>query len=66
MKLTALAAYQAGKLYLPPGYHIWLYAESCTLNRDDDSVVTAFVVGAAPSEVVRAAKEDYRTTGAVA
>jgi hypothetical protein len=35
-KLTALAAYRAGKLSLPPGHHIRLDAEFFTLRRDDD------------------------------
>ena len=63
MKLTA---YHAGKLYLPPGYHIRLDAEVFTLHRDDGSIVAYFVVGAAPSEVVREAEEDYRVSGEAA
>lgn len=66
MKLTALAAYHAGKLYLPPGYHIRLDADLLTLHRDDGSMVASFAVGAAPSEVVREAEEDYRATGEAA
>jgi hypothetical protein len=62
MKLTVLAAYHAGKLYLPPGYQIRLDAHLLTLHRDDGSMVASFVVGAAPSEVVREAEEDYRAT----
>ena len=58
VKLTALAAYYAGKLYLPPGYHIQSNA--------DLLMVAAFVVGAAPSEVSREAEEDYRATGEAA
>jgi hypothetical protein len=65
-KLTALAAYHAGKLYLPPGYHIRLDAERFTLHRDDGSMVGFFVVGAAPAEVARGAEEDCRATGEVA
>ena len=65
-KLTALAAYHAGKLYLPPGYHIRLDAELFTLHRDDGSMVASFVVGAAPSEVVSTAEVDYRATGEAA
>jgi hypothetical protein len=66
MKLTALAAYHAGKLYLPPGYHIRLDAEFFTLHRDDGSIVASFVVDAAPSVVVRGAEDDYRATGKAA
>jgi hypothetical protein len=66
MKLTALAAYHAAKLYLPPGYHIRLDAECFTLHRDDESIVASFVVAAAPSAVVTEAEEDYRATGKAA
>ena len=66
IKLTALAAYYAGKLYLPPGYHIRLDAELFTLHREDGSMVACFAVGAAPSEVAREAEEDYRATGEAA
>jgi hypothetical protein len=62
MKLTALAALHAGKLYLPPDYYNLLDAELFTLYRDDGSMVASFAVGAAPSEVVREAEEDYRRT----
>jgi hypothetical protein len=65
-KLTARAAYHAGKLYLPPGYRIRLDAELFTLHREDGSMVASFVVGAAPSEVARTAEEDYRATREVA
>jgi hypothetical protein len=57
MKLTVLAAYHAGKLYLPPGYQIRLDADLLTLHCDDGSMVASFVVGAAPSEVVREAEK---------
>ena len=66
VRLTALAAYRAGKLYLPPGYHIRLDAELFTLHRDDGSMVACFAVGAAPSEVAREAEVDYRATGEAA
>jgi hypothetical protein len=65
-KLTALAAYHAGKLYLPPGYHIRLDADLLTLHREDGSMVASFVVGAAPAEVVREAEDDYRASGEAA
>jgi hypothetical protein len=57
-KLTALAAYHAGKLYLPPGYHIRLDADLLTLHRDDGSMVASFVVGDAPSQVLTADCDD--------
>ena len=66
LRLTALGVYHAGKLSLPPGYHIRLDAEFFTLRRDDDSIVAPFSVGAAPAEVVREAEEDYRATGEAA
>jgi hypothetical protein len=66
MKLTALAALHAGKQHLPPGYYILLDAEILTLHRDDGSMVAAFAVGAAPSELAREAEEDYRRTREVA
>ena len=62
MKLIVLAALYAGKLYLPPGYQIRLDADLLMLHRDDGSMVASFVVGAAPSEVVREAEEDHRAT----
>jgi hypothetical protein len=65
-KLTALGAYHAGKLYLPPGYHIRLDADLLTLHREDGSMVASFVVGAAPAEVVREAEDDYRASGEAA
>lgn len=66
LRLTALAAYRAGKLYLPPGYHIQSDADLLMVYRADGSMVAAFVVGAAPSEVSREAEEDYRATGEAA
>jgi hypothetical protein len=65
-KLTALGAYRAGKLYLPPGYHLRLDAEFFTLRRDDDSIVTPSAVGATPAAVVREAEDDYRASGEAA
>ena len=66
LRLTALAAYRAGKLYLPPGYHIQSDADLLMVYRADGSMVAAFVVGAAPSEVSREVEEDYRATGEAA
>ncbi len=61
-RLTALEAYRAGKLYLPPGYGLEYGAEVLLLRRSDGSMVAAFgAIGAAPSEVARTAEEDYRT-----
>jgi hypothetical protein len=63
MKLTALAAHHAGKLFLPPGYHIQIDAEMLVLHRADGSMVGGFVAGrTAPSEVVTIAEEDYRAS----
>ena len=62
-KMTALSAYQRGKLKLPPGYRIERDADLVTLHRADGSLVGAFVVGAAPSEVARTAEDDYRANG---
>ncbi len=62
-KKTALLAYQRGKLRLPPGYRIERDADLVALYRTDGSLVGAFVAGAAPSEVVRTAEDDYRANG---
>jgi hypothetical protein len=66
LRLTALAAYRAGKLYLPPGYHIQSDADLLMVYLADGSMVAVFVVGAAPSEVSREAEEDYRASGEAA
>jgi hypothetical protein len=62
-KLTALAAYRAGTLRLPPGYHLEVDADSLTLQRDEGSTVAAFLPNASPAEVAQAAEEDYRESG---
>jgi hypothetical protein len=62
-KTTAWEAYLAGKLRLPPGYHVELDADLLALLREDGSKVTAFVAGVTPSEVAKAAEEDYRASG---
>jgi hypothetical protein len=62
-KMTALAVYHMGKLRLPPGYHIACDAELLTLHRQDGSVVAAFGAHVAPSMVVIAAAQDYKTHG---
>jgi hypothetical protein len=63
-KLTALEAYRAGKLHLPPGYELLYGADELLLRRDDGSVVAALSArDATPSEVARTAEEDYRSDG---
>ena len=62
-KLSALTAYRAGKLRLPPGYHIGCDAEVLTLRRQDGSMAAAFGASVAPSVVAKTAEEDYRTNG---
>ena len=62
-KMTALSAYQRGKLKLPPGYRIERDADLLTLHRADGSLVGAFVASAAPSEVARTAEDDCRANG---
>jgi hypothetical protein len=63
-KLTAWAAYQAGKLPLPPGYELEHGADLLYLHRDDGSVVATFSArGAVPAEVAKTAEEDLRTHG---
>jgi hypothetical protein len=63
-KLTALQAYRAGKLYLPPGYGLDYGADVVLLRRDSGSVVAAFGArGATPAEVARTAEEDHRRHG---
>ena len=62
-KLTALEAYQAGRLALPPGYDLEHGAkvEVLLLRRGDGSVVAAFSAkGATPATVTRTAEEDHR------
>jgi hypothetical protein len=60
-KVTTWNAHRAGKLRLPPGYCVELDADLIKLHRFDGALVAAFSArGAAPSEVVRAAEEDYR------
>ena len=62
-KMTALFAYQRGKLKLPPGYRIERDADLVELHRADGSLVGAFVAGVAPSAVVRTTENDYRAIG---
>ncbi len=61
-RIEAWAAYQAGKMTLPPGYDLEYGADVLLLRRADGSTVAAFSVrGVSPSEVTRIAEEDYRT-----
>jgi hypothetical protein len=62
-KMTALEAYLAGILTLPPGYELEPGPDVLFLRRDDESVGAVFVTGATPSEVARTAEEDYRKYG---
>lgn len=58
--ITALDAYKAGKLLLPPGYALEHGADVLLLRRAGGSVVAAFNAGKAiPSEVEKAAWEDH-------
>jgi hypothetical protein len=62
-KLTALEAYLAGTLYLPPGYGLEYGAEVevLLLRRDNGSVVAGYSArGTTPAEVAKTAEEDYR------
>ena len=59
-KLSALAAYQAGKLRLPPGYRLVCDAEVLTLHRQDGSTVAAFGARVSPAVVASSAEADYR------
>ena len=64
MKLTSWDAHQAGKLSLPPGYHVELDADLMELRRPDGSPVAVFSArGASPAEVARTAEEEYRADG---
>jgi hypothetical protein len=60
-KLTALEAYRAGKLPLPPGYGLEYDADLILLGRDEGTLVAAFSArGTTPSEVARTAWDDHR------
>ena len=63
-RMTALSAYLAGKMTLPPGYALEHGANVLLLRRKDGSVVATFSArNAAPSEVARTAERDYRASG---
>jgi hypothetical protein len=60
--MTALEAYRAGVLALPPRYDLELSEGLLLLRRDDDTLATAFPAGkVTPSEVAWSAEEDRRT-----
>jgi len=60
-RLTAWAAYRAGKANMPPGYELEYGADVLLLRGADGSMVAAFSArGVAASEVARIAEEDYR------
>jgi hypothetical protein len=60
-KIKAWDAYRAGLMTLPPGYRLEYDAEVLLLCRNDGSTVAAFSArGVAPSNVLRAAEDDYR------
>ena len=58
-KMKALSAYRSGKLRRASGYRIERDADLMTLCRADGGIVGVVVAGAAPSEVVRVAEDDY-------
>jgi hypothetical protein len=59
--VTALDAYQEGKLPLPPGYSLEYGADVLLLRRKGGSVVAAFSAkGTTLSEVERTAWNDHR------
>jgi hypothetical protein len=58
-KLTVLEAYREGKLSLPPGYVLEFDPDMILLRKDDETVAAFGVASATPSEVTKAAWEDY-------
>ena len=58
-KMTVLEAYRAGKLSLPPGYDLEFDADMILLRKDDATVAAFGVASATPSEVTKAAWENY-------
>ena len=58
-KMTVLEAYRAGKLSLPPGYDLEFDADMILLRNDDATVAAFGVASATPSEVTKAAWENY-------
>jgi hypothetical protein len=57
--LTALEAYRAGKLFLPPGYELNFDADMILLRREEATVAAFGVADTTPSGVTKAAWEDY-------
>ena len=58
--MTTLEAHRKGKLPLPPGYGLEFDADLILLRSENDAIVAAFgVAGTIPSEVTKAAWEDY-------
>jgi len=57
--MTVLEAYRAGKLSLPPGYDLEFDADMILLRNDDATVAAFGVASATPSEVTKAAWENY-------
>ena len=64
-KMTALEAYRAGILTLPPGYELEDLADVLLLRRDDGSMVAAFGATRVSSSAVHATSEEdyYRKHG---
>ena len=60
-RTTALTAYLAGKMPLPPGYGLEHGADVLLLRRQDGSVVATFSArDVAPAKVAHTAEADYR------
>ena len=60
-RMTALTAYLAGKMSLPPGYGLEHGANVLLLRRKDGSVVATFSASdVAPAKVAHTAEADYR------
>ncbi len=60
-RITALTAYLAGRMSLPPGYGLEHGANVLLLRRRDGSVAATFNArDVAPAKVARTAEADYR------
>jgi hypothetical protein len=60
-RMTALEAYRAGKIPLPPGYEVEHGAGVLLLRRGDGSVAATFSArGVIPAQVANTAEEDQR------
>jgi hypothetical protein len=60
-RMTALEAYRAGKIPLPPGYEVEHGADVLLLRRGDGSVAATFSArGVIPAQVANTAEEDQR------